>query len=249
MFLCWKLQTWCWCEGCDYIWRHSTLKAYFIYIYIKYTVTVNKRMNMGSGCYSQHPLPTYTAQSVHVADGKSGGDTSRQVGVGKSVSPPLLTQLQYISELTSIARLALSNRPNSVGVSNSRTWGWKQIQFPKHCVLSNAKWWTKSINPVTPSVIQHRQWQCKLNKINLISHQIQIFKRNMNILHGFLRSSTAHHMACFVLNLKVHYRVHKDLPMDPILSQMNPAYILFLTIHFNKRIIKLCLIISKIICY
>jgi hypothetical protein len=31
-------------------------------------------------------------------------------------------------------KLALSKGPNKVGVS-SLTWGWKQIRFPKRCVL------------------------------------------------------------------------------------------------------------------
>jgi hypothetical protein len=47
-------------------------------------------------------------------------------------------------------KLALPNGPNRIGISHPLTWGLKQIQFPKRCVLWNTGRWIKSKNPVIP---------------------------------------------------------------------------------------------------
>jgi hypothetical protein len=60
----------------------------------------------------------------------------------------------YVVQLWTVA---LSNGPNRACVFRALTWGRKQIQFPKRCVLQNTERWTKSKNPAISSVIHHRQ--------------------------------------------------------------------------------------------
>jgi hypothetical protein len=48
--------------------------------------------------------------------------------------------------------------------------------------------------------------------------------------------SARQEISCLLWNLKVHYCLHKILPLDPVLSQMNPVQTIppyFLKIHFN----------------
>jgi hypothetical protein len=74
---------------------------------------------------------------------------------------PNVIMIQYMFELfrnTQWFRLALSNGPSRVGVF-PLTWGCKQIQFLKHCVLLcsvNTSRWTKSRNSVILGVIHHQ---------------------------------------------------------------------------------------------
>lgn len=66
--------------------------------------------------------------------------------------------LRITEFLNSWLRLGLSNGPNRVGVPHPLTCGRKQIQ-----IVSNTRWWIRSKNSVTASVIHHRQNRLESN--------------------------------------------------------------------------------------
>jgi hypothetical protein len=114
---------------------------------------------------------------------------------------------------------------------------------------------TGKVISVIFSYVFLRLWNlCKEIKFPAV-HQFQVFFAGINITSfrqqgpSWSADSRSASQSIFHLlwNPKIHYRVHKSKPLDPVMSQKNPAHILkpySFKIHFN--IISVCFLVSEI---